>query len=483
MNKVRTRYAPSPTGYFHIGGARSALFNYLLAKKNKGDFILRIEDTDEERNVENGKESQLENLKWLGIIPDESYEKPNKKYGEYIQSKKLSVYLEYANQLIKEKKAYRCFCDNETLDKERELQKNKGNNFFKYPKTCESLSEQQIQEKLKQNSPFVIRIKSGSKNEWNWNDLIRGKISFLNEVLDDFVIIKSNKYPTYNFAVVIDDYQMQITHVLRGEEHISNTPKQLIIYDAFGWQCPFFAHLSLVTNHEGKKLSKRDKTIVQFIEEYKNLGYPPQAVINFLVFLGWTPTNNQEIFHLSELAQIFEIERISKAPAVFDVKKLNWFANQYFQKMDNDTYLNYVFPFLNNKYPHYDKKFVEYICLLFKKQLNFGQEIETISSFLFTDYEINKSLVERIFSINPKEFLLNFLNELILIPEWNENDIRIFMNSFSKHNNLTGQNFYMPIRILISGQEHGPELFKIIFIIGKEKIKEKLNIYKKTIKT
>lgn len=317
-NKIRTRYAPSPTGYLHIGGARTALFCYLFAKHYNGDFVFRLEDTDIERNVVGGEASQLDNLAWLGIIPDESPLKPNPKYGKYRQSEKLDVYQKLANELIEKKLAYKAYDSTEELALQHKEQEDKGVASFRYDPTWLKLSKEEIA-KRDTNKEYSIRLALPKNVNYDWDDLVRGKISVNSDDIGDFVIVKSDGYPTYNFAVVVDDHQMEITNVLRGEEHITNTPKQLAIYKAFNWTPPIFGHLTIITNMEGKKLSKRDKSLKQFIEDYKNEGYCPEAIFNFLALLGWTAADASEIMSKEELIKKFDPSRLSKSPSKFDI--------------------------------------------------------------------------------------------------------------------------------------------------------------------
>nr|WP_318030936.1 glutamate--tRNA ligase [Mycoplasmopsis bovis] len=287
MNKVRTRYAPSPTGYLHIGGARTALFCYLFAKHYNGSFVFRLEDTDVKRNVADGERSQLENLKWLGIIPDESPLNPNEKYGKYRQSEKLDRYREIANELVQKGFAYKAYDTSEELEMQHSEAEKSGIASFRYDKNWLKISEEEKTRREKAGE-YSIRFCMPKDTTYEWDDIVRGKISFNSNDIGDWVIQKSDGYPTYNFAVVIDDHDMEITHVLRGEEHITNTPRQLSIYNALGWKSPEFGHLTVITNMEGKKLSKRDTSLKQFIEDYKNDGYDPNAIFNFLSLLGWT---------------------------------------------------------------------------------------------------------------------------------------------------------------------------------------------------
>ena len=303
---IRVRYAPSPTGFLHIGGARSALFNYLFAKKNKGQFIIRIEDTDIERNVEGGEVSQIRDLKWLGIIPDESPLEPNPKYAPYRQMERLSTYQKYAQQLLKQGHAYECYCSEEELERSREEQLARGIAAPQYNRRCLHLTKEDKNNFVSQGRKPVIRIKLEDHLTIAFEDMVRGPVSFNNDDIGDWVLIKSNGIPTYNFAVVIDDYSMDITHVFRGEEHLSNTPKQIQVYRYLKFPMPQFGHMTIIVNENGKKLSKRDASIIQFMSQYRDMGYLPEAIFNFILLLGWSPEGTQEIFTKDQAIAAFD---------------------------------------------------------------------------------------------------------------------------------------------------------------------------------
>src|SRR5690625_1822254 len=302
--EVRVRYAPSPTGHLHIGNARTALFNYLYAKHFNGKMVIRIEDTDEKRNVAGGEESQLKYLKWLGIEWDEGADVGGD-YGPYRQLERLDIYQKYVDELLEKGVAYKCYMTEEELEAEREEQRAKGE-VPKYSGAHRDLTEEQIAAFEKEGRKPSIRIRVPKNKTYTFNDIVRGNISFESSDFGDWVIVKKNGIPTYNFAVVIDDYLMNITHVLRGEEHISNTPRQMMVYEALGWEPPQFGHMTLILNEDRKKLSKRDQHILQFIEQYQDLGYLPEAMFNFITLLGWSPVGEEEIFTKDELIEMFD---------------------------------------------------------------------------------------------------------------------------------------------------------------------------------
>ena len=478
---VRTRYAPSPTGFFHIGGARTALFNYLFARKNNGKFIFRTEDTDSLRNIKEGENSQIDNLLWMNIEIDESPRNPVDKYNNYRQSEKLSLYNELVNTLLLEKKAYQCFCSKEKLENDRQFAK-ENKLTPKYNKTCLNLSDEDIQKKIENNEEFVVRLIIEPDKIFEWDDLIRGNIKIPSSSLTDPVILKQNKIPMYNFAVVVDDYDMEISHVLRGEEHLSNTPYQLAIYNALYPNKKneiLYGHLPVIINENKKKLSKRDLETKQFIEDYKNDGYLPQAIVNYLALLGWSPKNKKEIFSMDELINDFDINSISKSSAMFDVKKLEWVANQYFKNIDETLYLEEVKKFININDDIVNININE-IFLLFKKQIASYSEINSLISDLFLDENNNIEIDYDEIGTN-KEMFINISNFLITKMndnfEWTETNIKKIIDDIKQEFNLSGKKLFMPIRILTSRKNHGPELPKTIFLLSKNKIIKNINQY------
>ncbi len=316
---VRVRYAPSPTGHLHIGNARTALFNYLFAKKHQGSFIVRIEDTDTKRNIETGVESQLSYLKWLGIDWDESIDKEGS-YGPYQQLKRLDIYQKYAQMLLDQGLAYKCYCSAEELEQEREDMKKRGESNLHYSRKCLG--------KPDQDKPHTIRFKVPDHTTYTFDDIVKGDVTFRSEDVGDWVILKRNGIPTYNFACAVDDHLMAISHVLRGEDHITNTPKQLMVMDAFGWSPPRYGHMTLIVNEQHKKLSKRDQSIIQYIEQYKTMGFLSEAMFNFIALLGWSPKSDEEIQPREKLVELFDENQLSTSPATFDKDKLYFINNQ-----------------------------------------------------------------------------------------------------------------------------------------------------------
>ncbi|AKX34683.1 glutamyl-tRNA synthetase [Spiroplasma litorale] len=467
MKKVRLRYAPSPTGFLHIGNTRTALMNYLFAKHYEGDFIVRIEDTDFERNVDGAIESQFENMDWLGIFPDESFLKPIEKYGEYMQSKKLDKYLNIADLLIEKDLAYKCYCTKEELEESRQKQLDNNIQAPRYDRHC-WINREKLKDCKKE---YNIRFKVPDNKEYIVNDLIRGEIKFNSKEIGDFVIVKSNKIATYNFAVVIDDIDMQITHVLRGEEHISNTPKQLMIYEALNEKEPVFGHMTLIVDETKKKLSKRSGNELFFITEYRKKGYLPEALFNFISLLGWSPKEEKEIFSKEDLVKIFDDKRFSKSPSTFDIGKLKWINSQWMKKMDDQKYVNFVKKFIDVKKYDYltkDSEWLNEILLLYKKELDYGIQINDHLDLFFGDNQLKQFDVLKNID-NWKEVVNEFKNMLVAIEDFTSENIKTTITEVGKKLSIKGMSLFMPIRIASTNYEHGPELAKVINLIGKEK--------------
>ncbi len=345
MRKVRTRFAPSPTGKMHVGNLRTALYAYLIAKHEGGDFILRVEDTDQERYVEGALDIIYRTLEKTGLIHDEGPDK-DAGYGPYVQSERNAsgLYLKYAKQLVEQGDAYYCFCDKERLDSLRTSVSENGTDIVKYDKHCLHLSKEEVEANLKAGKPWVIRLNVPTEGTTSFEDEIYGTITVPNEELDDMILIKSDGFPTYNFANVIDDHLMEITHVVRGNEYLSSAPKYNRLYEAFGWDIPVYVHCPLITDENHKKLSKRCGH--SSYEDLINQGFVSEAVVNFVALLGWSPTDNQEIFSLEELIRVFDYHHISKSPAVFDPVKLRWMNGEYLKAMDEECFFEMAQPYM-----------------------------------------------------------------------------------------------------------------------------------------
>lgn len=484
MSKIRVRYAPSPTGHLHIGNARTALFNYLFARHNDGDFIIRIEDTDQKRNIADGEKSQLENLAWLGIDWDESPEKPGE-YGPYRQSERNEIYQPLIDQLLASNLVYKCYCTEEELEAEREAQRARGE-MPHYSGKCAHLTPEEQAQKEAQGLKPVVRFRVPRDTTYTFDDLVKGEISFESDnVGGDFVIQKKDGIPTYNFAVVVDDHLMKITHVLRGDDHIANTPKQLMIYDAFGWKRPLFGHMTLIINSEtGKKLSKRDESILQFIEQYRELGYLPEAMFNFIALLGWSPVGEEEIFSQKELIEIFDTHRLSKSPAAFDQKKLEWVNNHYIKEMDLKKLTELCLPYLIKAgrvedNPSAEKiAWVEKVVSLYQPQMSYAAEIVTISDLFFEEeLQLDATAKEVLAGETVPTVLKAFKAQLESLTTVDAASVLQAIKAVQKETGVKGKNLWMPIRVAVSGVTHGPELPETIEILGKAKALKHLNSF------
>ncbi len=464
MTKRRLRYAPSPTGKLHIGGARTALFNYLIAKNSGGDFILRTEDTDIERNVEGGELNQIENLEWLGIETDEDAIKGGA-FGPYRQTERLDIYNKYIDELLAKGIAYECWCTPEELEAEREEQNANGIVSPKYSGKC------LVNPEPKDGMRPSIRIKVPKDELFTWEDGVRGKVTFPGADVGDWVIRKSNGIPTYNFAVVIDDHLMKITDVMRGEEHISNTPKQIHLFNVFGWEVPKFFHLSIIIGKDKKKLSKRDETTLQFIHLYKERGYLPEAIFNFLTLLGWSPEGEEEIFSKEKLIEIFDEKRLSKAPSFFDINKLIWTNNFYIKQLTDEKLKNFLTPFVQDVTELNDEQKFE-IFKTFQPQLKEGIEIKSLIEIFTEDYSIEEE--SKLFAKENIDTINEFRNRLEKLNDWNQVSIKETMMSVGEDLGVKGRNLMMPIRLATSGRQHGPDIAGILKVFGKEKTLNRL---------
>lgn len=473
MTKVRVRYAPSPTGHLHIGNARTALFNYLFAKHYNGDFILRIEDTDLERNVVGGEESQMKYLHWLGITPDESPSQPNPKYAPYRQMERLDMYQKYAQQLIDAGHAYKCYCTEEELEEDYEAQKANGVVATQYNRKCLlHRSKEELESLAVTNTPFTIRVRVPENETYTFNDMIRGEVSFESKDIGDWVLIKANGIPTYNFAVVIDDHTMDITHVFRGEEHLSNTPKQMMIYRMLGWDTPSFGHMTLIVNEQRKKLSKRDNSILQFMSQYEELGYLPEAMFNFMSLLGWSPVGEEEIFTHQQLIEQFSEERLSKSPSMFDPVKLKWINNRYIKALSFEDFKTLTLPFLEKQYDltQISQEWIDTLLHLFQEQCSYGQEIVSLTAMFFEDhFSLENEEAETMFNLESTQLVAHaFAQHRPAV--WSVETVKETINKVKEVTGLKGKPLFMGLRVVASGKVHGPDLASTLYLLGEERV-------------
>ena len=485
--KIRVRYAPSPTGHLHIGNARTALFNYLFARHNKGTFVLRIEDTDQKRNVAGGSQSQMENLHWLGIDWDEGPDKGGA-YGPYRQSERKDIYNKYIKQLIDEGKAYYSYKTEEELEEQREEQRAMGiapHYTYEYEGMTAAEIAQKQEEAEKKGLKPVVRIHIPEMETYSWDDIVKGHLSFESDTIGgDFVIQKRDGMPTYNFAVVIDDHLMEITHVLRGDDHVSNTPKQLAVYEALGWEPPKFGHMTLIINSEtGKKLSKRDESVLQFIEQYRDLGYLPDAMFNFITLLGWSPVGESEIFSQRELIKQFDPARLSNSPAAFDQKKLEWINNQYIKKADRDTLLDLA---LNNlqeagwveKDPNPEKmEWVRQLVNIYSVQMSYTKQIVDLAKIFFNaPKDLSEKEITEIRQDEARPVIEEFKKQINLIPRFTAPQIMNAVQATRQATGIKGRRLFMPIRIATTRSMVGPGIGEAMELLGKKRVLEHLDL-------
>ncbi len=469
MSKIRTRFAPSPTGKMHVGNLRTALYEYLVAKHEGGDFILRIEDTDRERYVEGATEIIYKTLATAGLLHDEGPDKDGG-VGPYVQSERVKsgIYMEYAKQLVEKGEAYYCFCTKDRLEQLHEDAKKNGEVAAKYDKHCLHLSKEEVEANLAAGMPFVIRQNNPVEGETSFDDAIYGTISQPNSELDDMILIKSDGYPTYNFANVIDDHLMGITHVVRGNEYLSSTPKYNRLYEAFGWDIPVYIHCPTITDTQHKKLAKRDGAVS--FEDLMDLGYLPETIINFVALLGWSPAVG-EIYSLDELVKIFDYKQINKSPAVFDRVKLGWMNGEYIKLMDDEKYFEKVLPIIKEtvgKEMDYKK-----IAMLVKTRIELFSDIPEKIDFFgeLPDYDIamytHKKMKTN--SENSLEVLKEIVGGLEELEDFSLESLEAFVKGFIEKKGCKNGLVLWPLRTAVSGKQMTPGgAYEIMDILGKE---------------
>ncbi|HMB26320.1 MAG TPA: glutamate--tRNA ligase [Patescibacteria group bacterium] len=496
--KVRVRIAPSPTGYVHVGNLRTILYTYLFAKRHDGQFIIRVEDTDQNRIVPGAVEDLLEVLQWAGIEGDEGPRltkdrkiKQTGEFGPYYQSKRLDIYHDYIQQLLDKNKAYPCFCTKERLDKLREKQRQEKKPP-KYDGFCRNLSKKEAQAMMDSGAPYVIRFKMPENKNIVFEDLIRGKIVVNTKDMDDFVLIKSDGYPTYHFANIIDDHLMKISHVMRGDEWIASTPKHIMLYEAFDWQPPIFAHLPTLLNKQKKKLSKRDggASVRDFIDQ----GYLSQAFINFIALLGWNAGTEQEIYTLGELEKQFSLDNIHTSGAVFDLDKLNWINGIYIRKMTEEEFFKATMPFLAKAGLAKEKdsqvkiiktgevvkpSYIKKILGLEQTRIKRLEEISEATEYFFMDkleYEPKKLIWKK----SDQKTTIDCLNKMIRFldnmseQEFNLKKLKIAVFDFIEKNSWDNGTALWPMRYALSGRDRSPDPFELADALGKEKTLNRL---------
>ena len=470
-NEIRVRFAPSPTGYLHVGSLRTALYNYLYAKKTGGEFILRIEDTDRSRYVEGAVENLIETLQAVGLECDEGPDKGGD-FGPYFQSKRTDIYKKYVRELLDKDAAYHCFCTEDDLKKMREEQiANKMD--IRYDGRCRNLSEEQIQENLDQGKLFVIRAKIPTEGEVVFFDIVRERISIKWKTVDDQVLIKSDGYPTYHLANVVDDHQMGITHVIRGEEWISSVPKHLFLYNALGWKPPKMCHLPLLLNPDKSKLSKRQGDVA--VEDFLKKGYLPEALLNFVALLGWHPAGDRELFTLDELVQEFSLKRISKAGAVFDMEKLNWMNGHYLRDLELGYIAIKAKPYFTEA--GFDisdnEKYLKIVDVARNRISTLSEIIEAAKPF-FTVSAYSDEDRQLIDNENSQKLFTFWLENLKAMDSMTEENVNQLLKQSTEELGIKGKDLYFPLRLALFGSVHGPELPVIFDILGKNEVINRL---------
>lgn len=505
---IKTRFAPSPTGFLHIGGLRTALFAYLFAKKNNGNFLLRIEDTDRERFVKGGIENIIDALSWGGITVDGGVVIDKNgavaqvgDNGPYIQSERLDIYKEYVEKLIDDGHAYYCFCSKEKLEEVRKEQEaNKQPTL--YDGTCRNMPSDEVKILLDEERDHVVRMKMPQEGITKFNDLIRGDVEFKNALIDDQVLLKSDGFPTYHLANVIDDHLMEITHVIRGEEWLPSVPKHFELYKMFGWEAPEFAHLSLLVNEQKQKLSKRHGDVS--VEDFKEKGYLPEAMINFIAFLGWNPGDEREIFSLSELEKEFSLEKVGKSAAVFNREKLDWYNREYMRSMSCSELTRRAIPFFvnaglidhvshnmyhvsnanenarNNK-SELDNEWLQRVVALEKERASTLVELVDSVVFIFAnslEYEPELLVWKKSTKEDARE-KLNKLHKLLIeidTNDWTKEGIEERVMAWIEKNEYRNGDVLWPMRVALSGKKNSPGPFEIAGVLGNSKTLNRINI-------
>jgi nondiscriminating glutamyl-tRNA synthetase len=478
---VRVRFAPSPTGYLHIGGARTALFNWFYARKMKGSFILRIEDTDEARSTDESVGAIINSMKWLGIDWDEGPGKENPKYGSYFQMrrKENGIYQKYIDQLVREGKAYPCYCTSDEVEEMRktaQAQKKPP----KYDGRCFLLNTEERKQKEAEGRTAVIRFRMPVEGKVELDDVIRGHVEFENSLLDDFVLMKASGVPTYNFACVIDDHLMDITHVIRGDDHLSNTPRQLHLYNALGWQLPVFAHLSMILGADGSRLSKRHGHTS--VLEYKTDGYLPEALVNYLALLGWATEDSQQLFEKQEMIEKFSLERCSKSPAVFDPQKLLWLNGEYARKLPPEKLAADFFTWaaetgVGEKIAHWDRPLAEKIIAMEHEKFKIFKEVPELIDFFFRDsVEYTPDASGKTLKTETAKMVLEESAERLKNqPDFTADALEKYARALAAEKGVKAGQVFHPIRAAISGRTTGPSLFHMMEIMGREKVLGRIN--------
>lgn len=483
---VRVRFAPSPTGFVHIGSLRTALYNFLYAKKMQGKYVLRVEDTDRTRLVKGALEGMLRAMDWAsvnhdeGVVLEDGHVAQIGEFGPYIQSERLEIYSSYINTLLDKGDAYHCFCTKERLERVREEQKQAGLDP-KYDGHCRELSLEELQDKLDRGENHVIRMKLPENKNISFDDVVRGKVSIHTSDMDDQVLIKADGFPTYHFAVVVDDHLMNITHVIRGEEWLTSTPKHVLLYKMFGWEAPTFVHLPNILNSERKKLSKRQGDVA--VEDFKNKGYLPEALVNYIALVGWSPEDNKEIFSMDELIEAFSLERVSKSGGVFDTAKLNWVNSHYIKETDTDRLIDIAAPFIikeklmSKEEIENSREWLKMAMDTVKDRLDYLAQFPSEIKMFFSDKVdyVEEEAKEFMKLEHMKELAEALRAKISAKDEITPDFVSSMFKEIQKENGIKGKNLFMGTRVIITGQNHGPDIPMVLTLLGKEKILSRID--------
>lgn len=472
---IRVRFAPSPTGYLHVGGGRTALFNYLFARHYGGKFILRLEDTDRSRYVEAAVQEIYQSLRWLKIEWDEGPDKGGD-FGPYIQSERLHYYKKYAEELVQKGHAYYCFCTPERLAALRAEQEKRKENVG-YDRLCRKLSLEEAQHKIKSGIPYVIRFKIPENRKISFKDLIRGTIEYESNLLDDFVLLKADGFPTYHLANVVDDHLMEISHVLRGDEWITSTPRHVLMYEAFGWEPPHFAHLPIILSPDGGKLSKRKGAAS--VLDYKRAGYLPEALVNFLALLGWAPGDNREKMSMSELISSFTLEQVSPKAAVFDETKLEWMNGLYLAEKSAESIAEEVIPLLIEKglvtEDNIDREYIKRVVELLKIRSKKILDLVNSAEYFFRDpVSYEEKAEKKYFTKETEEYLHKLIENLKKSIDFTSSNIEAIIRGTAESLGIQPAKLIHPVRLSVSGVSVGPGLFEMLELIGRERVIKRL---------
>lgn len=474
-NEVRVRFAPSPTGYLHLGSLRTALFNYLFAMHHNGKFILRIEDTDQSRKVEGAVENLINILNEMGLNYDEG-PGVGGEFGPYFQSERLDIYKKYCDELLVNGHAYYAFETAEELDEMRKVQQMQGKQTM-YDRRARVLTENEVKEKLASGIPYVIRLKVPLDSEIRFTDIIRGNVKIDTNLVDDQVLLKSDGFPTYHLANVIDDHLMQITHIIRGEEWLTSVPKHIILYNAFGWEVPQMAHVPLILNPDKTKLSKRQGDVAT--EDYLKKGYLKEALLNFMALLGWNPGDGEEkeIFTKAELIEKFSIERVNSAGAVFNVEKLNWMNGEYIKNYDIDELTGLLIPYLNaGGIDTSDIIKTKRVIFAIRNYINKLDEAAEQAKVYYGDVNLNDEQTAIVSADTSKQVFKALAAKIEAMLEITTDNFKPVLSEVQKETGVKGKNLFMPVRLALTGEEHGPELGMIAYVLGKEEVLKRLNL-------